>query len=233
LNNIKEFLFVPDSNPRIALFNSLRLGVIGGTLAMIVAAILISYAREKKGYSARIIEGTTKVPGAISNLVIGVAILVALAGEPFNLRGTLLILLLGYLVIYMPQASIAAEVARGQVGEELLEASYMLGGSRFRTSRSILLPLMRPGLAAGWALVFVVIVGDLTASAILSGPRNIVVGSIFLQIWEAGRFAHLAALGTVICLTTASVVGVVLALSGRRGKRSSQQDAETVASAVT
>jgi iron(III) transport system permease protein len=92
---------------------------------------------------------------------------------------------------------------------------------------------MRPGLAAGWALVFVVIVGDLTASAILSGPQNIVVGSIFLQIWEAGRFAHLATLGMVICLTTASVVGIVLAFSGRKGKRSSKQDAETVASAVT
>jgi hypothetical protein len=37
----------------------------------------------------------------------------------------------------------------------------------------------------------------------------------------------------VICLTTASVVGIVLAFSGRKGKRSSKQDAETVASAVT
>lgn len=219
LDNIRDFFFLADSRPRDALFNSIRLGLIGATLAMTVAGILIAYGHERKGYRKNLIEGVTKVPGAISNLVIGVAILVALGGPPFNLRGTLLILLLAYLVIYMPQASIAAEAARSQVGDELLEASAISGAAKFRTTRSVLFPLMRPGLLAGWALVFVVVAGDLTASAILAGPGNVVVGSIFLQIWETGRFPNLGALGTAICVTTASVVTISLAL-GRRRQRS-------------
>ena len=92
----------------------------------------------------------------------------------------------------------------------------MLGGSRGRTFRKILLPLMRPGLAYGWALLFVMLVGDLTISAILSGPGNLVVGSIFLDIWDSGVFADLATLGTIVCVTSLIVVGVVTSTGARK-----------------
>jgi iron(III) transport system permease protein len=217
IENFTNFFLSPTSRARPALWNSLQLAALGATIGILVAAIVVTYAREVKGARGNLILGVTKIPAAIPNLVIGVAMLVALAGAPFRLSGTLLILLLGYLVAYMPQASIAAEVARGQVGQELLEASSMLGGSRGRTFRRILLPLMRPGLAYGWALLFVLIMGDLTISAILAGPGNQVVGSIFLDIWDSGVFRELAALGTIVCITSLTVVGLVTSV--RRGRR--------------
>ena len=69
------------------------------------------------------IGGVTKIPAAISHLVIGVAILVALAGSPFRLSGTLLILLIGYLVSYIPQASIAAEPVSPEVAPTMVTRS--------------------------------------------------------------------------------------------------------------
>lgn len=212
-----EEFFSASSRPFEALFNSLRLGLLGATACILIAAVLIALGQSRRGHRRNFIEGVTKVPGAVSNIVIGVAILVALAGPPFNLGGTLIILLLAYVVINMPQASINAEVARGQIGNDLVEASQMAGASGLRTLRKILLPLMAPGLMAGWAMLFVVIVGDLTASAILSGLRNLVVGSVFLIIWESGQFAELAVLGLVVSVTSMVVVGAALAL-GRRSR---------------
>jgi iron(III) transport system permease protein len=78
---------------------------------------------------------------------------------------------------------------------------------------------MRPGLAYGFALLFVMLVGDLTISAILSGPGNLVVGSIFLDIWDSGVFADLATLGTIVCITSLVVVSLVTSLG--RGRRRS------------
>ena len=71
-------------------------------------------------------------------------------------------------VLYIPKASIAAEAAFRQVGPQLSEASRISGAGGARTMRRIILPLMLPGLAAGWALIFASIVGELTASVILA-----------------------------------------------------------------
>jgi iron(III) transport system permease protein len=215
LDNFRDFFGLKGALPRRALTTSILLGVVGATISMAVVSVMVHYSRERRGFVSRLVEGITKIPGAISHIVFGVAILVTFAGPPFNLSGTLTILLLAYYVIYLPQASTGAEVARGQVGNELLEASSMLGASRFQTFRRILLPLMMPGLTAGWALMFVVIVGDLTASAILAGHTNPVVSFVFLDIWDNGTFSTLATLGVLVSLVTSAVVVGALVL-GRR-----------------
>jgi iron(III) transport system permease protein len=186
---------------------------------------MVHWAKERKGAAGRLVEGVTKAPGAISHIVFGVAILVTFAGPPFNLAGSMTILLLAYFVIYLPQASTGADVARGQVGSELLEASAMSGASRFQTFRKVLVPLMVPGIAAGWALMFVVIVGDLTASAILAGHSNPVVSFVFLDIWDNGTLSTLATLGVMVSLVTSVVIIASLLLgngsfaTGRRRRR--------------
>ena len=59
-------------------------------------------------------------------------------------------------------------------------------------------PLYLAGLAAGWSLLFVRMIGDLTASAILAGTSNPVVGFRILEVFEGASYASLAALSTVL-----------------------------------
>src|SRR5690606_13149113 len=115
LVNFRDFFGLKGTLPRRALMTSILLGVIGATISMAVVSVMVHYARERHGLVSRLVEGITKMPGAISHIVFGVAILVTFAGPPFNLSGTLTILFLAYYVIYLPQASTGAEVARGQV----------------------------------------------------------------------------------------------------------------------
>jgi iron(III) transport system permease protein len=213
--NFSNFFGAAGALPRQALMTSMLLGVIGATVAMAGVTIMVSYGRDHRRFVRKLVEGVTKAPGAISHIVFGVAVLVTFAGPPFHLSGTIVILLLAYIIVYMPQASTSAEVARGQVGSDLLEASAMLGASKSRTFRSVLFPLMLPGLAAGWALLFVMIVGDLTVSAILAGTNNPVVSFVFLDIWDNGTFSVLATLGTLVSLVTTAVVLLALFV-GRR-----------------
>lgn len=200
-----------------ALFNSLRLGLIGATVGMIVAAILMEYARDRGGWRGNVVLGILRLPGAIINVVLGVGFLVVLGAPPFNLQGTTLILLLAYIVIYMPQAATAAGSAIDQVGAELIESGRMAGAGKGRVFGRITLPLILPGLAAGWAMIFVVMVGDLTASALLAGTTNPVVGFVILDIWENGLYSELAALAALISLICSAAVLVVL-YAGRSGK---------------
>jgi iron(III) transport system permease protein len=127
-------------------------------------------------------------------------------------------LLLAYIVIYMPQAAISAGSGIDQISNEMLEASAVVGASKSRTFRRILLPLLRPSLTAGWALLFVVMLGDLTASALLAQGSNPVVGFVIYDIWDNGTFAQLATLASAVGFVSFIAVSLVLLLA--RPKRS-------------
>ena len=79
--------------------------------------------------------------------------------------------------------------------------------------RTHLLPLMLPGLAAGWALIFASIVGELTASVILAGPHNPVMGYLIMTSYEAGTYSQLAALATVNAAMSGITVAVTMAIA--------------------
>ena len=228
LMSFKAFFQDPSMNlARFGLVTSLKLAAIGATTIMVIATVVVTFTHQAKGPVKAFVEVVTKIPAAISGLVIGVAILVTLGGSPFHLAGSLLILVLAYLVIFSPQGSLAAEAARGQVGDDLLEASWMTGGSRLRTSYNVLWPLMRPGLAYAWSMVFVLIMGDLTAAAILSGPGNPVVGYAILSIYTEGVYSNLAVLSIFVCLATLAAVGLVILVYGRQSRKRDSRIAMT------
>lgn len=209
---------VADRLTREALGNSLGLGVVGGLIGILGAAMVSLYIHRTRTAFARGLDAGIKLPAAISNMVIAVGVLLLFAGPPFYLSGTLAILLIGYLALYLPQASIAADAAVTGVGKELPEASAVAGASPLRTFGRVLLPLMIPGLVAGWALLFIRMVGDLTASAILAGTSNPVVGFRILEVFNGGSYALLAALSTVLVLVTGTVLVLVLWYTRRKSK---------------
>lgn len=207
-----------DRITRRAIVNSLTLGVVGGFIGIVAAAVVALWVARRGTRFTRVVDGAVKFPAAISNLVVAVGVLLVFAAPPFRLSGTVTILLLGYLALYMPQGSVAADAAVSQVGKELPEASAISGAGPGRTFRKIYLPLMTPGLVAGWTLLFIRMAGDLTASAILAGTNNPVVGFRILESFQGGSYALLAALSTVLVTITAAVLVVVLVYTRRRAR---------------
>jgi iron(III) transport system permease protein len=204
-----------DRSTRRALTNSLTFGLIGSLVGIVAAALASLYIVRSRSRFARIIDGGIKFPSLLSHIVIAVGFVLAFGGEPFRLSGTAIILIGAYLALYLPQASIAADASVGQIARELPEASRVAGASELRTIGHIYAPLMLPGLIAGWALLFVRMIGDLSASAILAGTRNNVVGFRILEIYQNGSFASLASLSTALTLISAIIVVGVLFLSRR------------------
>lgn len=201
---------------RRALNNSLQLALVGATLGMAVAAVISLYVQRRGGAVSSLIDGVIKFPAALPNLVIAVGFVLAFSGPPFNMNGTFLILLLAYIVLFLPQGSVTADAAAAQVGRDLQEAAYVSGARGGRTFLRINLPLMLPGLVAGWALMFVWMVGELNASVILAGTRNRVIGFQILDNFREGRYGLLAALAIVLMVVNVVAVGLVMVIARRR-----------------
>jgi iron(III) transport system permease protein len=204
---------------RRAFQNSILLGISGATVAIAIAAVIAFFVQRNAGSPvSRFVDGTTKLPGALSHVVVAVALIAALGGPPFGLSGTLLLLFLGYLILYIPQATVTASSSLAQVDRSLSEASLLCGASQGRTFRKVALPLMLPGLAAGWVFVFVLMAGDVTASVMLASTETPVVGFVMLSLFNSGTYPTLAAIGTVISLVTSAIVLSALYFSRRRDR---------------
>ncbi|TYB57397.1 iron ABC transporter permease [Nonomuraea sp. PA05] len=206
-----------DTATQEALINSLVLGVLCATIGVLAAAVVSVLVRRSGRRSGMLVDAAIKFPPTLSHLVVAVGFVLAFSGAPFHLGGTLWILMLAYVSLHMPQATTASDAAAGQVAPELTDASRISGAGQARTFRRITPPLMAPGLLAGWALLFVTIAGDISASAILAGTGNEVVGFRILEVFANGDYGMLGAISILLTLATSLVVLPVTWYARRRG----------------
>jgi len=220
--NLDEFVKI-FSNPYTltGLTNSFGLGLLTATLVVLIAAIIALYVSRAGSFTGRLVDAGIKLPGTLGSLILVVGMVLLFTGAPFSLGGTLLILLIAYAALALPNASVSADAAVAGVGNSLTEAARMSGASEGRTFLRVIFPLLIPGLVGAWAAVFVRSVGDLTASSMLSGANNPVIGFQILEQSRYGSFATTSALSfTLALVSSVTVLGAVWV--GRRSSRWTQ-----------
>lgn len=209
-------LLEPTNPTRTAIVNSLVLSATTATVVMALATVIATFVHRSRSKLAAFVDGTTKLPATMSELVLGIGVLLAFSGAPFYLSGTKTILMLGYMIAFLTLATIAANAAIGQISNELVEAAGVSGARHGRVFGRVQFPLMLPGLIGGWILVFVAIIGDVTMSALLAGPATPVIGFRLLDLQTTGDFTQLSALGVMVTITTMTTVIAVTGLLNRR-----------------
>ncbi|MBP2367678.1 ABC transporter permease [Pseudonocardia parietis] len=210
--SLDSYVVVLSDNPMTstALRNSVLLAVVGGLVTLLAATLIAIFTAQRRGRISTLLDGLAKAPGGLSHLVLAIALLVAFTGPPFRFGTSLVILFLAFLVFFMPQAYVSASSAYAQLSRELEEASLISGAGPVRTLTRITLPLMLPGLVGGAIILFVLIMSEVTGSALLAGPDTPVVGFVMLDLWANGTFSTIAALGVVITLISTAVAMLLL-----------------------
>ena len=144
-------------------------------------------------------------PIAIPAIMFGLAVLWMYLILPFPVYGTLWILLILYVARFPPVAFRILSAQTTQVSNELQEAAEVSGATWWQSFRTIMLPLLKPGLLAAFVFVMVHSFRELGASVMVSSFGTEVVGVAILDLWENGSFGLLSAFGIVI------MVGLVAA----------------------
>ncbi|HXQ18800.1 MAG TPA: iron ABC transporter permease [Acidimicrobiales bacterium] len=202
---------VGSSSLASAAWHTLAYSASAGVLATVLALPVALLSVRHGGRLARLLERSTY-------LVLGIpGILIALGLVYFSQRylfGVLYqsspLLVIAYAVMFFPLALVAVRTSVAQAPIRLEEAARSLGTARRSVLLRVTLPLVAPGLAAAFSLVFLEAATELTATLVLH-PTG--VETLATQFWafqtnlSYGQAAPYAALIVLVAALPSAVLG--------------------------
>jgi iron(III) transport system permease protein len=195
--------------------NSLVLGIGTATFVMLFMAIASWLVVRTRLRGRWLVDNLAFVPLVIPGLVMGVSLLFVYLRFPVPIYGTLWILFIAYATRYMPYGMRYASTSMYQISGELEESAQTSGATWWQTFRRVNLPLLMPGLIAGWIYIVLVSFRELSSSILLYSPGDEVLSILIWERWQNGQLTQLAALGMVMVLTLV----VLVTIAGRLGAR--------------
>jgi putative spermidine/putrescine transport system permease protein len=115
--------------------------------------------------------------------------------------------------VWLPFMILPVYAALERIPENYLEASQDLGAKRWRTLRSVILPLALPGLVAGSIFTFSLTLGDFITPALVGGAGSSFIGNIVEEQVGLPNVPFAAAFATVPVI----VMAVYLVIARRLG----------------
>lgn len=200
-----------------ALKNSFLLAVSAATICMVLGSLVAYISVKTKIRGRKALETVAQVPYTIPGTVVAIAMILAWSGGyGINLYNTFWIILLAYVTHYVAFAVRTTSASLEQIHSSLEEAARISGGNWLRSLKDIVVPLIRPGLVAGWFLIFMPTLRELTMSILLWGPKTVTIGVAIFEMQEAGYVQISAAFATLLLLIV--VLGNLLVKWLTKGK---------------
>jgi putative spermidine/putrescine transport system permease protein len=170
-----------------------------------VAAALALHRSRWRGKAA--IELLLLAPLAVPGLVIGIALLVTLAG--MDVREAPLRLLIGHVLIVLPYVVRTTLASLARLDPALTEAAETLGASRLAAFVRVILPLIRPGAVAGILFGFILSFDDVSVSLFLVDARTVTLPLAIMSYLQYNFDPSIAAISSMLIGLTIVVVVVV------------------------
>ena len=180
--------------------NSLLLAVGSATLIMLVTSVICWIVVKTKLPGRWLLDNLASLPMVFPGLVLGLALMIFYLNVDVGVYGTMWILLIAYVTRFMPYGLRFNTTSMLQIHKELEESAAMSGASWGTIFRRIVLPLLKPGMLAGWIYIMIVSIRELSSSILLYSPGTEVISIIIWELWENGQYVELSALGVLFIL---------------------------------
>lgn len=189
-------------------------------LTATLAALPFAYLSVRfSGRLTLLAERVAYVGHGLPGIVVALSLVFFGANYATALYQTLPMLVFAYVILFLPQALGAQRATLLQTSPRLEEAARSLGLAPVRVWWRVTLPLLRPGVLAGAALVFLTAIKELPATLLLA-PTGF--STLATDIWSAASEAFFArAAAPALLLVLISALGLFLFLSQEHGPHSS------------
>jgi iron(III) transport system permease protein len=173
---------------RAAGHSALAAGLAAGATVLAAAPVALLRVR-RPGLVSRWIERATWTGFALPGVAVALALVYFGIRVARPLYQTLPLLVLAYVLLFLPLAVGTSQAALRQVHPHLEQSARSLGRSPWSAFRAVTLPLATPGIAAAAVLVFLSAMKELPATLVL-GPTGF--RPLAVTVWSAVGEAYFA-----------------------------------------
>jgi len=194
-----------------ATWTTLRYSVGGATVAVVLALPVAMLTFRRSTTPRLILERGTFVSEAVPGVVVALSLVFFATHYAFRLYQTSVLLVLAYAILFFPLALVCVKTSVAQAPARLADVGRSLGRGPIEVFFRVTLPLLAPGLLAGFCLVFLTSATELTATLVLA---PIGVQTLATQFWayqSDGSYGAAAPYALMILLV-AVIPGALLGL---------------------
>jgi iron(III) transport system permease protein len=200
-----------------AMKNSIILATLTATIAMILTSLVAWIVYKSRLPGSWILDFLAFVPITIPGIVMGMSLILLYVAFPIPIYGTIWVLLIAYVTRFIPYGMRSASGSILQIHSELEEAAAASGASWWESFKRVTLPLLRPGLVAGWIYICIVSFREFSTSVLLATGESRVLSILLFTMFEQGQVTVVAAIGVLMIATLLSIVAVFYKLTGKVG----------------
>lgn len=207
---------------RHAVVNSLLLSFGCATAVMLLSAVICWIVVKTKLPGRWLLDNLASLPLVFPGLVLGLSFMIVSLHVDIGIYGTLWILMLAYITRFLPYGMRYTNTSMIQIHKELEESAAMSCATWSATFYRIVLPLLKPGLMAGWIYVLIVSVRELSSSILLYSPGSETVSIVIWELWQNGQYVELSALSVMLIFALLVLVSLAQYIGGKFGVKASR-----------
>ncbi len=190
------------------LAHSLVLATSASTLVLMLGGLVALVTRRRSTVLGTAVTLGFAIPGS----ALAVAVLLAYGGW---LRDSLAIILVAYVAKFWALGHRQLAGSLDRLPPDLLRAARASGAGTLDALWTVAVPILRPSIAAGWLVVFLFALHELTMSSLLYGPGSATLAVVVLNIQQLGDPTVSAALAILLTLIVALAATPLALLGGR------------------
>ncbi len=197
-----------------ALTLSVQIAVVNATFATLLGTLAgLAMVRFGKFRGRTLFGGMITAPLVMPEVITGLSLLMLFItlneffGWPSS-RGFTTITI-AHITFSLAYVAVIIQSRLSGMGQDYEEAAQDLGAKPFRVLTDITLPLLAPGMMAGWLLAFTLSLDDLVIASFVTGPGANTLPMLIYSRVRLGLRPDINALATIIIVTVA--IGVIIA----------------------
>jgi iron(III) transport system permease protein len=196
-----------------AALSSLSVSALAALVAVVAVVPVAFLAERHPAHWTRVLERLAYTGNALPGIVIALSLVFFAANYLPSLYQTVALLIFAYVVRFFPQALAGVGSALQRVHPRIEEAAHSLGRGPMRVLATVTVPLIRRGLLAGGALVFLNAMKELPATLLL---RPTGFDTLATEIWRYTSVASYSQAAPPALLLILVSAPFVYLLSARR-----------------
>lgn len=203
-------LLAPGSESLRAILNSLGLAVVASTIAVVLGTWFALTVGRSSRPGQKLVDLFSLLPNTVPGIVIVVGLILFWNAKwmPIPLYNTYGMVVLTYVILFLPYTVQYVKSSFNQLDPVLLQAGHVFGGRRLYVLRRILLPLLLPGMLAGWMMTFTISNRELVGSLLILPPSMQTSATYIYAQFEQGAVS----MGMAMAVVSVGVTTVMLVI---------------------